>query len=327
MRAILYVTLSALALLSALPAQRRGRRDRSPREMQHFTYSEERFDSEAVGRRMPYGVYLPKGYDDDANKQQRWPLIVWLHGMWEDHNRFHSRGGAQMLDKAVSEGWLPPCVFVTANGGRSSMYMNRGKERWQDLISDDLLKHVCASYRVREQRDGRALMGVSMGGMGALRIAFTEPELFGAVAVHSSAVFAKDPDDMPARLKGFAGRLGFGDPIDKQVWKKVNPTCIADRLDEASLEGLRIYFDAGSDDRYGFDSGNKLLHACLEQRGIPHRWRLVDGGGHSWGDRFQDQTLPNSFRFVGAMFRGEPARPAADGKGGKARQGGDERGR
>lgn len=322
MRAILYLTLTATALLSALPAQRRGRRDRSPREMQHFTYEEERFESDAVGRRMPYGVYLPKGYDDEANADKRWPLVIWLHGMWEDHNRFHSRGGAQMLDQAVEEGWLPPCVFVTANGGRSSMYMNRGKERWQDLISEDLLEHVSDTFRVREQRDGRALMGVSMGGMGALRIAFTEPTLFGAVAVHSSAVFAKDPDDMPARLKGFAGRLGFGDPIDRNVWEKVNPTCIADRLDKKSLQGLKIYFDAGSDDRYGFDSGNKLLHACLDERGIPHQWRLVRGGGHSWGDRFQDQTLPNSFRFVGELFRSQPARRDADGKGAAAPSGG-----
>ena len=162
---------------------------------------------------------------------------------------------------------------------------------------------------MQEARDQRALMGVSMGGMGALRIAFTKPELFGAVAVHSSAVFAKDPDDMPARLKGFAGRLGFGDPIDKLVWQTVNPTCIADRLDKDDLQGLKIYFDAGTDDRYGFDSGNALLHACLDERKIPHQWRLIDGGGHSWGDRFQDRTLPSSFAFVGELFnaRGKDA--------------------
>lgn len=302
MRAILTATLASLLLVSLVPGQRRQRRDRSPREMQNFTFEEERFESDAVNRRMPYGVYLPKDYDDEANSKKRWPLIIWLHGMWEDHNRFHVRGGAQMLDKAVSENKLPPCIFVTANGGRSSMYMNRGKERWQDLVSADLLEHVCSTYRVEEARDQRALMGVSMGGMGALRIAFTKPALFGAVAVHSSAVFAKDPDDMPARLKGFAGRLGFGDPIDKKVWQTVNPTCIADRLDKEDLQGLKIYFDAGTDDRYGFDSGNELLHACLQERKIPHQWRLIEGGGHSWGDRFQDRTLPSSFAFVGDLF-------------------------
>ena len=314
MRAILLISLATLTLVSAACAQRRGRRDRSPREMQHFTYEEERFQSDAVNRRMPYGVYLPKGYEDEANASKRWPLIIWMHGMWEDHNRFHSRGGAEMLDRAITEKWLPPCVFVTANGGRSSMYMNRGEERWQDLISDDLLAHVTKSYRVATDRDERALMGVSMGGMGALRITFTKPELFGAVAVHSSAVFAKDPDDMPSRLKGFAGRLGFGDPIDEQLWQKVNPTCIADKLKKADLKGLRIYFDAGDRDRYGFDSGNELLHACLKEREIPHQWRLIDGGGHSWGDRFQNETLPSSFAFVGKMFRGAAERRSAPAK-------------
>jgi len=47
---------------------------------------------------------------------------------------------------------------------------------------------------------------------------------------------------------------------------------------------------------------------------IPHTWRLIDGGGHSWGAGFQDQTLPYSFAVVGAMFAGKPD-PAAGAKG------------
>jgi S-formylglutathione hydrolase len=305
MRAILYSSIALFALVSLLPGQRGRRRSQAPAEMKNFTFEEEMFQSDAVDRRMPYGIYLPKDYDAEQNAGKTWPLVIWLHGMWEDHMRFHTRGGAQMLDRAVSEMRMPQCIFVTANAGRSSMYMNRGKERWQDLISKDLLEHVSKNYRVSKKRDERALMGVSMGGMGALRIAFTHPELFGAVAVHSSAVFAKDPEDMPDRIKTFAGRLGFGTPIDKELWQKVNPTCIADKLESKDLLGLRIYFDAGSDDRYGFDSGNELLHECLEKRKIAHQWRLIPGGGHSWGNRFQDRTLPFSFQFVGKLFRGE----------------------
>ena len=149
MRASHRFFLVLFALSTLLPAQRRRRND-APAEMQHFVFEEDRFESEAVGQRMPYGVYLPKGYDDEANAKKRWPLVIWLHGMWEDHMRFHTRGGAKLLDKSVADGTLPPCVFVTANGGRSSMYMNRGKERWQDLISKDLLDHVGKTYRVAE---------------------------------------------------------------------------------------------------------------------------------------------------------------------------------
>lgn len=305
MRALLPFALM-LTVATLLPGQRR-RRDLSPTEMRNFTYAEKEFDSAAVARRMPYGVFLPKGYDDAENRDRRYPLIIWLHGMWEDHNRFYTRGGAVELDQAVSDGKLPPCVFVTANGGRSSMYVNRDKQRWEDLISKDLLAHVTATYRVSPRREQRAIMGVSMGGMGALRIAFTHPNLFGAVAVHSSAVFAEDPDDLPPRLKQFASRLGldevFGDPIRKKPWQKANPLCIAQAAKVADLRRLRIYFDAGSKDRYGFAVGNGLLHECLDKRKVEHTWRLIEGGGHSWGNRFQHETLPYSFAFVGRMFR------------------------
>ena len=69
------------------------------------------------------------------------------------------------------------------------------------------------------------------------------------------------------------------------------------------LAKLRIYFDAGTEDRYGFAVGNRLLHEALEKRDVEHVWRLIDGGGHSWGNRFQDKALPHSFAFVGEMFR------------------------
>lgn len=322
MRAILLTSIALLTFAALLPAQRGGRRSQAPKEMKNFTFEDERFESKSVGKRMPFGIYLPKGYDDEANQGKTLPLIIWLHGMWEDHTRFHGRGGALELDKAVTEGKLPPCIFVTANGGRSSMYVNRDDEKWEDLISKDLLDHVCKEYRVSKDRNQRAIMGISMGGMGALRIAFTHPDLFGAVAAHSSAVFAENPKDLPPNLKKFATRLGldevFGNPIQKEPWEKANPVCIASRVDTADLRKLLIYFDAGTADRYGFATGNELLHKCLDKRKVRHTWRLIDGGGHSWGNRFQHETLPHSFAFVGEMFRKAAAGKKADGNKAKA---------
>jgi S-formylglutathione hydrolase len=306
MRAILLTSIAILISTSLLLAQR-GKRGRDPGELQNFTFEDEKFQSKSVNRRMAYGIYLPTGYDDKANEDKKWPMIIWLHGMWEDHQRFHRRGGAPVLDQAVTDGKLPPCIFVTANGGSSSMYVNREDEKWEDLISKDLLKHVSENYRVSSDRDQRAIMGVSMGGMGALRIAFTKPELFGAVGAHSAAVFAEDPADLPPNLKKYATRLGldavFGNPIQKAPWEKANPVCIANRVASEKLNTLRIYFDAGSADRYGFAVGNELLHKTLDKRKVEHTFRLISGGGHSWGNRFQHETLPHSFAFVGDMFR------------------------
>jgi S-formylglutathione hydrolase FrmB len=326
---VVALLVAAASAVAQNPERNRGRRGGTPAALKNFTFREQTLKSEAVGREVPFGIYLPAGYDDEANKDVKYPLIVWLHGMHEDHLRFtHESRGGPVLDRVVGEGKLPACVFVTAFGGSTSMYFNRKDQRWEDLITVDLLQHVTGNYRVRAEREQRAIMCVSMGGMGALRIAFTKPELFGAVAAHSSAVFAEDPEQLPERLKAYASRLGFdevfGNPIQKEAWHKANPLCIANDADAKTLCTLRLYFDAGTEDRYGFAAGNKLLHEALDKKGVPHTWRLIDGGGHSWGSPgFEEQTLPFSFAVVGAMFTGktapEPApAKAGDGNGGSA---------
>ncbi len=314
------ITLFAAAALVAQNPDRPQRRDRGGWEMpkvelKNLSFTEAKFHSEAVNQDLPFGIFLPKDYGDEKNKDVKYPLVVWLHGMWEDHMRFYGRGGSPLLDQAIGDGTLPPCVFVCANGGRTSMYLNRKDQRWEDAITVDLLAHIAKNYRVSDKREQRALMGVSLGGMAALRIAFTKPELFGTVAVHSSAIFSEDPEQLPQMVKGMASRMGldeeFGNPIQKEPWQHANPLCLAASADEKKLASLRIYFDAGTNDRLGLHAGNKALHAKLEERKIAHDWRLIDGGGHSWGDHFQDNALPFSFAFVGQGFGAKPAKPAA----------------
>jgi enterochelin esterase-like enzyme len=315
-RLSLNLAVLSLAILSPhLSAQGRGG-GAATTEMKNFTFAVKSFHSDAVGSDMPYGIYLPKDYDAADKKDVKWPLVIWLHGMFEDHLRFHGRGvGAPMLDQAVSEGKLPPCVFVLANGGRTSMYINAGKGReYQDLIEKDLLDHVSQNYRVRQDRDGRALMGISMGGMAALRIGFTHPDLFKTIAVHSSAVFPEDPEQLPDRIKKAAKDFGFsevfGDPIDKEKWAATNPLGIVKKLDAKSLQGMRIYFDAGTQDRFQFCKSNAMLHDVLAEKKIEHSWTLVQGGGHAWGSGFQPESLLASLMFVGDGFKAANAKDA-----------------
>ncbi|MBL9076880.1 MAG: hypothetical protein JNL08_05220 [Planctomycetes bacterium] len=330
--ALIALFATSLAAVQDLAAQendgqrpRRPRRESTPVELKQFAFQEQAFHSTAVDREMPYGVYLPKGYDDAAHKDTKWPLVIWLHGMFEDHMRFHVRGGAPLLDRAVAEELLPPCVFVLADGGRTSMYIDAGEKRnYQQLVQKDLLDHVVATYRVAGERDQRALMGISMGGMAALRIGFTHPQLFGTIAVHSSAVFPADPKQLPPQLLQRASRFGltevFGDPIDEKLWRATNPLGLAEAAKVEDLAGLRLYFDAGTEDRFEFGKTNQQLHEALEANKIPHTWQLVQGGGHAWGSGFQDASLLASLKFVGDGFRAGAARGAArqglDGMGG-----------
>lgn len=304
----LLLALSFTLACSLVAQAREGRRraEPEPAALTQFEFQEHKFTSAAVGQEVPYGIYLPKGYQEQANAATRYPVVLWLHGMFEDHRRFHTRGGAAVLEQCVVNGTMPPCLFVTANGGRTSMYVNKKDEKWEDLITNDLLSHLDATYRTTAKREARAILGVSMGGMAALRIAFTHPDLFAVVGAHSSAVFPEDPEALPERMKATASRIGldevFGNPIQKEPWQHANPLCIAHAAKVADLKRLRIYFDAGTEDRYGFADGNQLLHQALLEREVPHTWRLIKGGGHSWGAGFQDQTLPHSFAAVGETF-------------------------
>jgi S-formylglutathione hydrolase len=151
-------------------------------------------------------------------------------------------------------------------------------------------------------------MGISMGGMGALRIGFTKPQLFGTIAVHSSAVLPDDPAKLAGRMKDMATQMGLADP---EKWKLVNPLNLAEDADPKKLDGLRLYFDAGTNDQHEFGPPNEQLHEVLEKRKIPHTFELVQGGGHAWGSGFKAESLTKSLTFVGEGFK------AAAGKGAK----------
>lgn len=297
------------AFVAAAPlAAQRGRTDPSTIELTNFSWKEAKFHSDAIDADVNYLVYLPKAYDDKEQADTKWPLIVWLHGMFEDDMRFHVRGGAPMIDAAVKDGTLSPCVFVCPNGGRTSMYVNRKDKKYEDLVTKDLLAHLAATYRISDRRDQRAIMGVSMGGFGAMKIAFKHPDLFGIVAVHSAAILTEDPEKLQEQFPWLRQRGAsllaaiFGEPVDVEKYHAENVLTLAKTVDVEKLAGLKIWFEAGTADRYKFHLTNGLLHDALEERKIRHTWRLVDGGGHSWGEGATQEGLPQSLGFVAAQF-------------------------
>src|SRR5262249_23574670 len=88
------------------------------------------------------------------------------------------------------------------------------------------------------------------------------------------------------------------------------------------LDGLRLYFDAGTQDRYQFGKSNAMLHDVLAEKKIEHTWTLVEGGGHAWGSGFQPESLLASLTFVGDGFKaksdkGKPAAGHAEAGNGK----------
>jgi len=252
--------------------------------------------SAALGREVRYVVDVPPSYEAAAGR--RYPVVYALHGLFEGPGFWEGRGLAAILAELRAKG-LPEFLVVAVDGG-NSFFVNAKGGRYQDLVEQDLLAHVEATYRVARGRAGRALLGISMGGYGALNIAFKDPALVAAVATHSAMLLEQVPSaDQGARRGQMAAFFNvFGDPIDLELWRANDPLARARSLDPKAAPAL--YLDCGAEDRYGLANGHRGLHKLLEDRGVPHTFELPPG---DHGYEFVRARIEKSLRFLGERLR------------------------
>ena len=158
-----------------------------------------------------------------------------------------------------------------------------GPGNFGTAVRDDLPKHVEARWRAMATRDGRFVAGLSMGGFGALRLAFANPERYRAVGAMSSALWNRvvpgwQPSD-PARMtRIFSG--SFGEPFDPQRFIANHPRRYLSNVENPPAP-LGIYLEAGDDDGFGAQFATLELFEELRDRKIPVELR-IDDGGHQW---------------------------------------------
>jgi S-formylglutathione hydrolase FrmB len=242
------------------------------------------FESPSLGRRVRYAVSLPASYDQEPGR--RYPVVVFLHGLNNTERDWEAEGMQARLEELRAAGKVGDFILA-APFGANSFYLNaKGGARYEDAVVKDFIPFVDKTYRTLATREARVVEGLSMGGFGALLIAFKHPELFAGVAAHSAALFDElpgAPADPANRLASFRHQLAarlFGSPPDAEHFRANNPLQLA-RANAARLKGLKIYFDVGESDRYGFQAGNKQLAEALTAAGVAHEFRLAPGG-HGW---------------------------------------------
>jgi len=147
------------------------------------------FQSKVLARELGYGIYLPPSYKTST---KRYPIVYFLHGMFENEMRWSTRGGTDlMLDRMIAEGKIGEFIVALPNGG-TSFYTNArdGSEKWEDMIVSEFVPMIESSYRVDASRAARGISGTSMGGYGALKLAMKHPDMFGSVSAHSAVLLA-----------------------------------------------------------------------------------------------------------------------------------------
>lgn len=188
-------------------------------DVPHGNVSKIWYDSPALGMQRRMTVYTPAGYE--KNKKTKYPVLYLLHGSGGDEDAWSDLGRAvQILDNLIAEGKAEPMILVMPNG----VYFNQAapgvavnmfqptmaNSRSQSTVEiedsfPDIIKYVESNYRVKQDKNSRAVAGLSMGGRQSAALSRRYPSMFGYVGMFSgvvppeeddkalAAVFAADP--------------------------------------------------------------------------------------------------------------------------------------
>lgn len=247
--------------------------------MTHARLHRGTLESAAAGRAVDYRVITPPGWTRAA----RLPLLLVLHGANSAASVLE--GQAALFGALWADGSLPPvvvgCVTVPTRGG---FYIDWPGDcgRWESLVSAEFPAHLRDQFGADL---GQLLItGASMGGYGALKIAFRDPERFVAVAVMAPAVF-------PAEAHAAVGpRNTLGDlqhllaAMRRAPGQGRDSSSAVQRLRAGAAgirrSGLAISVECGDSDCFNLQDGAEYLHRVLWDLDISHDYRLIRGADH-----------------------------------------------
>lgn len=158
-------------------------------------------------------VYLPKGYDN--NTSEKYPVIYLLHGLpftaesftnpstWDPfiggnspfqmYPDFPDEGFRSWVDALIFTDKMKSSILVMPDAGSAygfSFYTNSILTGgFEDFIVSDLVSYIDTNYRTLSNKNGRAIIGFSQGGYGAVKLAMKHSDVFSVVAGHSGALY------------------------------------------------------------------------------------------------------------------------------------------
>jgi enterochelin esterase-like enzyme len=132
-------------------------------------------------------IYLPPCYETSADL--RFPVLYLLHGQTYTDDQWVRLGVTTIADELIHKGRMVPFIIVFPD----DRYWNlQAGSSFGDRFINALIPYVDANYRALADRDHRSLGGLSRGGGWTIELGFAHPELFGALGLHSPAIFMED---------------------------------------------------------------------------------------------------------------------------------------
>ena len=238
----------------------------------HGQVLHEVYRSELTALAKDYIVYLPPDYTEE----KLYPLLFLLHGYGQPPREFTESAQIQnYLDNLIHQKRIEPMVVIMPSGGTS---------RWSGLsgrhVTEELYPHIINTYSVYGTRDKTAIAGGSMGGHGALKLAYENQDLFGLSA--------------PIMMAG---------PCQ-------NVLCSYNDFERAYPEPfeLELLLYVGSKDNLGFVDNYHAFSKYLEDTEQNYELHISKHGGHeqdSHGVRYYRTVLAEILEKVSRFFHNQ----------------------
>jgi enterochelin esterase-like enzyme len=208
-------------------------------------------------------VYLPPGY----SAEKKYPVLYLLHGIGGDPTEWLKAGSPNVaLDNLIADGKAVPMIVVLPNGraladdtpGQNVFAPEKvaGFAAFERDLLEFLIPAVQAKYSTFNDREHRALAGLSMGGGQTLNFGFAHLDTFAWLGAFSSAPNTKPPEQL------------VPDPATAKAQLKL------------------LYLSCGNKD--GLINFSQGVHRYLKEHDVPHLWNVDDHGhdGATWGSNF-----------------------------------------
>lgn len=250
----------------------------------------------------PYSLYVPREYDPE----RAWPLVIMLHGAWSNHHLAlrrvfgqSNRPGEADADAKRQMPSLPDVPYLVAAPNAYETFPYEGfaeQDVWRVLDEVKGLFHV--------DEDRIYLTGLSMGGAGAMKLAFRRPDVFAAIAPvcgkHGAELEASNRPSFVRRLEYAASAYAVAEnarhlPVSLMhgakdaIVKAKNSTQMHERLQQLGYQSqLEIYPDVEHAAWENAYADARIFDWFAHHRRNPHPRTVVyrtgdaRGGGAYW---------------------------------------------
>lgn len=232
------------------PAEKQARYELKA-DVPHGQVARLRYQSKVTGSWKNMYVYTPAEYETSGKP---YPVLYLQHGGGEDERGWSNQGLTDIiLDNLIAEGKAKPMIVVMMDGN--------GQDFTSELLTDGI-PFVESHYRTVKTADGRALAGLSMGGIQTLNASIMHPELFSYVGVFSSGWF-KNPQPFMANSSG------------EMYYAKLK-----ERPEYYNKQFREFFLTMGGPEDIAYENC-KAMRERFDQMGIKHSYYETPGG-HTW---------------------------------------------